>query len=81
MPFKAWLFYITVAWSPGPLLPDDQKTVMLQFDSPKECQSVAMQIQEQIAATRGALRIANIGCYQCAAVMDKGRCPAPKKKK
>jgi hypothetical protein len=79
MLFKPWLFYITVVWSPGPLLPDNQRTVMLQFDSAKECQSIASQVQEQIEATAGALRVGRIGCYPCAEVMDKGRCPAMKK--
>jgi hypothetical protein len=78
MLFKPWLFYVAVVWSPGPLLPDSQKTVMLQFDSPKECRSIAAQVREQIEATGGALRIARIGCYPCAEVMEKSRCPATK---
>jgi hypothetical protein len=85
MLLKAWLFYVTVVWSPGPLLPDNQKTVMLQFESSKECQSIAAQVKEQIDASGGALRVASIGCYPCAQVMDKARCPttkaAPPKKK
>lgn len=78
--FKEWLFYITVAWSPGPLLPDNEKTVMLQFNSSAECESISKQVQEQINDSGGALRVTKVGCFRCATIMDKERCPAPKTK-
>ena len=77
--FKEWLFYVTIAWSPAPLLPDNYKTFMLQFGSPTECENIAKQVQEQISSS-GVVRVTKIGCYRCAAVMDKERCPAPKGK-
>jgi hypothetical protein len=80
MAFKEWLFYVTIAWSPGPLLPENHKTLMLQFSSPTECQSISKQVQEQISNSGAALRVAKIGCYRCAAIMGKEKCPAPKEK-
>ena len=42
---KPWIFYVILAWQIGPLAPEQQKTLILQFDSLKECQSIAEQVE------------------------------------
>ena len=79
MPFKEWLFYLIVAWNPDPLkLLEEQKTIMLQFDIKKECESIASQVKDQITKNAPGLKIKQLGCYRCETVMEKNRCPAQK---
>ena len=71
---KPWLLYIVLAWQVGPLLPEEQKTIIIQFDSPTECRSVAMQVAQQTKEARSIFYLKGIECKRCIEVGDKRRC-------
>ena len=49
---KAWYLYIVLTFQtvPGPLMPVEQKTIILGFDHGKECMSIANQVDAQVQA-------------------------------
>jgi len=54
---KAWVFYVVVAWQLGPLAPVEHKTFLLQFDSLKECLSVADQVDSQVKKLKSIFHV------------------------
>ena len=71
---KAWVLYVILTWSPGPLLPDNQKTILLQFKSHDECSSIANQVSDHVKAMPLPFTIKALECYPCREVF-KERCP------
>lgn len=78
---KPWIFYVVLAWQVGPLLPPEQKTLILQFDSLTECLSIAEQVDRQIIGMKSIFWTKQISCVSCESVYGKAKCtPAVKKK-
>lgn len=75
---KPWILHIILAWQVTIVSPEEQKTLMLQFDSEAECVSVAGQVDSQVKQYKSIFRIKSINCYACTDLFDKGRCPAVK---
>ena len=76
---KAWILYIVVVWSTGPLDPGGQKTVVLEFDHLKECLSIADQMDRQVKEARSIFGLKQASCLPCETLYSKERCPAPSK--
>jgi hypothetical protein len=76
---KAWILYIVVVWSTGPLDPGGQKTVVLEFDHLKECLSIADQMDRQVKEARSIFGLKQASCLPCETLYGKERCPAPSK--
>jgi hypothetical protein len=74
---KAWILYIVVVWSTGPLDPGGQKTVVLEFDELKECLSIADQMDRQVKEARSIFGLKQASCLPCETLYGKERCPAP----
>lgn len=75
-PMKPYLLYIILAWQAGPLLPQEQKTILVQFDSRTECVSVGNQIIEQVKAAKSIFFLKEITCRRCTDILTKDRCNA-----
>jgi hypothetical protein len=71
---KPWIFYTIVAWQIGPLAPVEQKTLVLQFDSLKECLSIADQVDSQIKEMRSIFYLKRLSCLSCESLYGKDRC-------
>jgi hypothetical protein len=78
---KSWIFYVILAWQIGPLAPVEQKTLVLQFESLKECLSIADQVGSQIKQMRSIFHLRQISCLSCESLYGKDRCPGMEKKK
>ena len=76
---KAWILYIVVVWSTGPLDPGGQKTVVLEFDHLKECLSIADQMDRQVKEARSIFGLKQASCLPCETLYGKERCPASSK--
>jgi hypothetical protein len=76
---KAWILYIVVVWSTGPLDPGGQKTVVLEFDHLQECLSIADQMDRQVKEARSIFGLKQVSCLPCETLYGKERCPAPSK--
>ena len=76
---KAWILYIVVVWSTGPLDPGGQKTVVLEFDHLKECLSIADQMDRQVKEARSIFGLKQASCLPCETLYSKERCPAASK--
>jgi hypothetical protein len=76
---KAWILYIVMVWSTGPLDPGGQKTVVLEFEQLKECLSIADQVDRQVKEARSIFGLKQISCLPCESLYGKERCPAPPK--
>jgi hypothetical protein len=70
---KPWIFYVILAWQIGPLAPVEQKTLILQFDSLKECLSIADQVESQIKQMRSIFYLKQISCLSCESLYGKGK--------
>jgi hypothetical protein len=73
---KPWIFYTIVAWQIGPLAPAEQKTLILQFDSLKECLSIADQVEFQIKEMKSIFYLKQVSCLSCESLYGKDRCKA-----
>ena len=71
---KPWIFYVILAWQIGPLVPEEQKTLILQFDSRKECQSIAEQVELQINQMRSIFHLKEVRCLSCESLYGKEKC-------
>ncbi|MFZ1105968.1 MAG: hypothetical protein WAN86_24425 [Hyphomicrobiaceae bacterium] len=78
---KPWIFYVILAWQIGPLAPEQQKTLILQFDSLKECQSIAEQVESQIKQMQSIFHLKQISCLSCKSLYGKGKCKSKTKSK
>jgi hypothetical protein len=76
---KAWILYVIVAWSTGPLDPGGQKTLLLEFEQLKECLSIADQVERQVKEARTIFEVKQISCLACESLYGKEKCPAPSK--
>jgi hypothetical protein len=74
---KPWIFYVILAWQIGPLSPEEQKTLVLQFDSLPECLSVADQVDNQIRQMQSIFRLKQLSCLSCESLYGKDRCRPP----
>ena len=77
---KPWIFYVILAWQMGPLAPEEQKTLILQFDSLKECLSIADQVDQQIKQLQSIFHLKQLSCLSCESLYGKERCRAGKSK-
>ena len=75
---KPWIFYVILTWQIGPLVPVEQKTLVLQFDSLKECLSVADQVDIQIRQMRSIFQLKQISCLSCESLYGKEQCKKPR---
>jgi hypothetical protein len=71
---KPWIFYVILAWQVGPLAPQEQKTLILQFDSLKECLSIADQVDQQIKQLHSIFHLKQVSCLSCDSLYGKERC-------
>ena len=71
---KAWVFYVILAWQVGPLAPVEHKTLLLQFDSLKECLSIADQVDSQVKLLRSIFHLKQISCLSCESLYGKQQC-------
>jgi hypothetical protein len=78
---KPWIFYVILAWQIGPLAPEQQKTLILQFDSHKECRSIAEQVDLQINQMRSIFHLKEIRCLSCESLYGKEKCKSKGKAK
>jgi hypothetical protein len=78
---KPWIFYVILAWQIGPLAPEEQKTLVLQFDSLKECQSIAEQVDLQINQMRSIFHLKESRCLSCESLYGKEKCKSKSKAK
>jgi hypothetical protein len=81
---KAWYLYAIIAWSPGPLLPEDQKTLVFGFDHSSDCTGLALQIADQMKSAQVLFRFKTLQCVSCAELYeDASKCPIdrPQKKR
>jgi hypothetical protein len=78
---KPWIFYVILAWQIGPLAPVEQKTLILQFDSLKECLSIADQVGLQIKRMRSIFHLKQISCLSCESLYGKEKCKSKSKGK
>lgn len=76
---KPWIFYVILAWQIGPLAPVEQKTLILQFDSLKECLSIAEQVDFQIKQMKSIFHLKQISCLSCESLYGKERCVGKRK--
>src|SRR5262245_30742591 len=76
---KPWIFYVILAWQIGPLVPEEQKTLILQFDSLKECLSIADQVDQQIKQMQSIFHLKQISCLSCESLYGKEKCKPPGK--
>lgn len=77
---KPWVLYIILAWQLGPLAPEEQKTITLQFDHASECTSVAAQVDAQVKAEHSIFRLKEVRCMRCTDLYGPERCTATKKR-
>ena len=83
---KEWILYVILAWQVGPLLPVEQKTLLLQFDYESECTSVLSQVDHQTKAARSIFFLKEAQCVRCTDGFAPKLCaprkglPKPKKK-
>jgi hypothetical protein len=75
---KAWVFYVILAWQIGPLGPVEHKTLLLQFDSLKECLSIADQVDSQVKQLKSIFHLKQISCLSCESLYGKDHCRGPK---
>jgi hypothetical protein len=75
---KAWILYIVVTWSTGPLDPGGRKTLLLEFERLKECLSIADQVDRQVKEARSIFELKQISCLPCETLYGKEKCPTPK---
>lgn len=73
-PLKPWILYAILAWNTNPLLPEEQKTVLLQFNARDECVSIAGQVGAQVKSELVPFRLKVIACYPCNEFFTEG-CP------
>ncbi|HEX6000979.1 MAG TPA: hypothetical protein VFZ16_16535 [Hyphomicrobiaceae bacterium] len=81
---KAWILYLIVTWSTGPLDPGGQKTVVLEFEQLRECLSIAEQVERQVKEASSIFGLKQVSCLPCETLYGKDKCqttPPPKKKK
>lgn len=79
--YKPWFLYIILAWQVTPVPPEEQKTILIQFDSVTECVSVAKQVDTQVKAARAVFYLKTISCRACNEVLSDTRmCSHPTKK-
>jgi hypothetical protein len=71
---KPWIFYVILTWQIGPLAPVEQKTLVLQFDSLKECLSIADQVDIQIKQMQSVFQLKQISCLSCESLYGKEQC-------
>jgi hypothetical protein len=73
---KPWIFYLIVAWqpAPGPLIPEEQKTVTLEFSSQSECLNIAAQMESLLKQHAPQVRIEQLSCLACTQLYDKEKC-------
>lgn len=71
---KPWIFYVIVTWQIAPLAPVEQKTFVLQFDSLKECLSIADQVDNQIKQMQSIFQLKQVSCHSCESLYGKERC-------
>jgi hypothetical protein len=71
---KPWIFYVILSWQVGPLVPAEQKTVVLEFDSLNECLSIADQVDGQIKQMRSIFELKQVSCLPCETLYGKDRC-------
>jgi hypothetical protein len=71
---KTWIFYVILAWQVGPLMPVEHKTLLLQFDSLKECLSIADQVDSQVKQLNSIFRLKQISCLSCESLYGKQQC-------
>jgi multidrug efflux pump subunit AcrB len=78
---KEWILHAVLAWQVTLISPEEQKTVLLQFDNGTECRSVAQQVEQQVKAAKSVFYLKSISCRPCIEVIrDKSRCPVRVKK-
>ena len=76
---KAWIFYIVLGWQSGPLLPEEQKTIVLQFDSATDCRSIVSQVEFTMKQSSAPFKVKHIACYKCLEIYEAKMCaPLPK---
>jgi hypothetical protein len=78
---KPWIFYVILAWQLGPLAPTEQRTLLLQFDSLKECLSIADQVDSQVKQLKSVFYLKQISCHSCVSLYGKERCVGKGKKR
>lgn len=81
--FKAYILYVVMVWLVPPLMTENQKTLVFQFDSEKECKSIVQQVSAQMKSEQGLpFHFRILECVSCSELYDAGKCPktAPRKK-
>lgn len=79
---KPWILHTVLAWQVTLVTPEEQKTIILQFDSRSECMSITRQVEAQVKAAKSVFYLKSISCVPCHELLeDKSRCPPPAKKK
>ena len=63
------------------MAPEEQKTLILQFDSLKECLSIADQVDNQIKQLHSIFRLKQLSCLSCESLYGKEKCKAKPKAK
>jgi hypothetical protein len=71
---KPWIFYVILTWQLGPLAPVEQKTLLLEFESLRECLSVADQVDLQIKQMQSIFHLKQVSCLSCESLYGKERC-------
>jgi hypothetical protein len=71
---KPWIFYAIVAWQIGPLAPVEQKTLILEFESLKECLSIADQVDSQIKQMQSIFYLKQLSCLSCESLYGQDKC-------
>lgn len=77
---KPWILYVVLAWQVTPISPEEHKTILLQFDSGRECISIAKQVSSQVKAAGSVFYLKKIECIRCKDLYgDKSpHCATPK---
>ena len=79
---NAWILYIILTWSTGPLDPGGQKTLVLEFEHLRECLSIADQVGRQVKEASSIFGLKQISCLPCESLYGKEKCmPASPKRK
>ena len=76
---KAFIMHVVLAWQVTLITPEEQRTILLQFDSEQECVSIAKQVSDQVKEARSLFYLKSIACYTCRELLGakSKRCPPP----
>lgn len=79
--FKQFILYAVLAWQVPPLMNENQKTLIFQFDHDDDCKSIVQQITKTMKAEQGLpFRFKTLSCIPCHELFEDAHCPQPKAK-